>query len=76
MTIYIGSRSDHCLALSDTHWITESMLKTDAVDDVGDAVNNGYKCYCCSCFCCLLMFSKHLITGSFVPFAMFSAEEH
>ena len=37
MTIYIGSRSDHCLALSETHWLTESMLKTDAVDDVSDA---------------------------------------
>ena len=42
MSIYIGSRSDHCLALSETHWITESMLKTDAVDAVGDAVNDGY----------------------------------
>ena len=42
MSIYIGSRSDNCLALSKTHWITESMLKTDAVDAVGDAVNDGY----------------------------------
>ena len=37
MAIYIGSRPDHCLALSETHWLTESMLKTDAVDDVSDA---------------------------------------
>ena len=42
MTTYIGSRSDHCLALFETHWITESMLKTDAVDDVGDAANDVY----------------------------------
>ena len=42
MTIFIGSRSDHCLALFENHWLAESMLKSDAVDDVGDAVNDVY----------------------------------
>ena len=63
------------IALSEPHWITESMLKTDAVDNVGDVANDandindfvvvsylklGLMLLYLSCF---LIFSKHLITG-------------
>ena len=34
--------SFRCQFIFDTESLPESMLKTDAVDDIGDAANDGY----------------------------------